>query len=123
MEIIILTTIICTLFVVFIFGPLLYAHNLRKPRTVSGDTKVNLIKLVNSLPSDKSVSRKNKKKMVKVIIRTMLDMESDGIYFPEEVKEELRRQRNEMCEYSGLPSVKSYELTNNLTQNKINEKF
>jgi hypothetical protein len=50
-------------------------------------------------------------------------MESDGIYFPEEVKEELRRQRNEMCEYSGLPSVKSYQLTNNLTQNKINEKF
>jgi hypothetical protein len=92
-------------------------------RSVSGDTKSNLIKLINSLPADKSVSRKNKKKMVKVISRTMSDMESDGIYFPEEVKEELRRQRNEMCEYSGLPSVKSYELTNNLTQNKINEKF
>jgi hypothetical protein len=94
-----------------------------KSRSVSGDTKSNLIKLINSLPADKSVSRKNKKKMVKVISRTMSDMESDGIYFPEEVKEELRRQRNEMCEYSGLPSVKSYELTNNLTQNKINEKF
>jgi hypothetical protein len=123
MEIIILTTIICTLFAVFIFGPLFYAHHVNKSRSVSGDTKSNLIKLINSLPADKSVSRKNKKKMVKVISRTMSDMESDGIYFPEEVKEELRRQRNEMCEYSGLPSVKSYELTNNLTQNKINEKF
>lgn len=123
MEIIILTAIICTLFAVFIFGPLLYAHNMRKSRTDSGDTKSNLIKLVNSLPTNKSVSKKNRKKMVKVISRTMADMESDGIYFPEEVKEELRKQRNERCEYSGLPSVKSYELRNNLTQNKINEKF
>ena len=123
MEIIILTAIICTLFAVFIFGPLLYAHSVGKPRTDSEDTRANLIKLVNSLMADKSVSRENKKKMAKVISRTMADMESDGIYFPVEVKEELRRQRNEMCEYSGLPSVKSYELRNNLTQNKINEKF
>lgn len=123
MEIIILTTIICTLFATFIFGPLFYAHRLGKSRTDSGDTKVNLIKLVNSLSKNKSVSKENKKKMVKVISRTIADMESDGIYFPAEVKEELRKQRNEICEYSGLPSVKSYELRNNLTQNKINEKF
>lgn len=123
MEIIILTAIICTLFVVFIFGPLLYAHSVSKPRTDSEGTRVNLIKLASSLLADKSVSKKNKKKMAKSISRTMSDMESDGIYFPAEVKEELRRQRNEVCEYSGLPSVKSYELRNNLTQNKINEKF
>ncbi len=37
-------------------------------------------------------------------------MESDGIYFPEEVKEELRKHREELhCEYSGLPSVKAYQ--------------
>jgi hypothetical protein len=41
--------------------------------------------------------------------RTMADMESDGIYFPEEVKEEMKRQREELyCEYSGLPSVLAY---------------
>ena len=38
-------------------------------------------------------------------------MESDGIYFSEEAKEELRKQREESyCEYSGLPSPKSYEV-------------
>lgn len=123
MEIIILTTIICTLFALFIFGPLFYAHSLGNSKSNTEAAKMNLIKMVNSLPENKSVSRKNRKKMIKVIGQTMADMESDGIYFPEEVKKELIKQRNEMCEYSGLPSVKSYELKNNLTLNKTNEKF
>ncbi len=38
-------------------------------------------------------------------------MESDGVYFSEDVKQELEKKREEMmCEYSGLPSVKSYEV-------------
>jgi hypothetical protein len=38
------------------------------------------------------------------------DMESDGVYFPEEIKIKLREIREELnCEYSGLPSVKFYE--------------
>jgi hypothetical protein len=38
------------------------------------------------------------------------DMESDGVYFPEEVKIKLKEHREEsICEYSGLPSVKFYE--------------
>jgi hypothetical protein len=42
--------------------------------------------------------------------RTISDMESDGVYFPENIKEELKKQREELlCEYSGLPSVKAYE--------------
>jgi len=37
-------------------------------------------------------------------------MESDGIYFPEKVKDDLQKKREELyCEYSGLPSPKSYE--------------
>jgi hypothetical protein len=40
----------------------------------------------------------------------LADMESDGMYFPEYVKEELNKIREEMyCEYSGLPSPKAYE--------------
>lgn len=47
--------------------------------------------------------------MEKVILA---DMESNGIYFSEEIKEELKKQREELlCEYSGLPSVKSYEIS------------
>ncbi len=71
MEIIILTSIICTLFITFIFGPLLYAH--------------------------KQVEKKSKKtitnvKKIKKIVRTISDMESDGIYFSQEVKDELREK-------------------------------
>ena len=85
MEIIILTSIICTLFIVFIFGPLFFAHKLDKKRS-------------------------SKKKMMKKITRTIADMESEGIYFSEEVKDELRKKREELlCQYSGLPSVRSYE--------------
>jgi len=38
------------------------------------------------------------------------DMESDGVYFPEEIKIKLKELKEELtCEYSGLPSVKFYE--------------
>jgi hypothetical protein len=92
MEMIILTSIICTLFITFIFGPLLYAH--------------------------KQVKKKSKKivtnvKKIKKIVRTISDMESDGIYFSQEVKDELKKQREELlCHYSGLPSLKSYQKNN-----------
>ena len=40
----------------------------------------------------------------------LADMESNGVYFSEDIKEELEKQREELlCEYSGLPSVKAYQ--------------
>ena len=40
----------------------------------------------------------------------LTDMESNGMYFSEDVKAELEKQREELyCEYSGLLSVKAYE--------------
>ena len=40
----------------------------------------------------------------------LADMESNGMYFSEDVKDELEKQREEFyCEYSGLLSVKAYE--------------
>lgn len=122
LEIIILTSIICTLFIVFIVGPLFYAHSLtgnqidpykkqktNRPQAEVGSFGFGFLKISRSLLEDRSISRKNKKNMIRVIQRTISDMESDGMYFPEEVKEELKKQREEICEYSGLPSVKSYE--------------
>ena len=88
MEIIILTTTIYVLFSLFIFGPMFYAHKQVKKK---------------GLPM-------TKKKVLKRINRTISDMESDGMYFSPFVKEELKKQREELyCNYSDLPSVKSYE--------------
>jgi hypothetical protein len=48
--------------------------------------------------------------MYKAVQRTISDMESDGVYFTPEIKEELRKKREELtCEYSGLPSVEFYK--------------
>lgn len=42
--------------------------------------------------------------------RNIADMDSGGVYFDDNTKEELVKQREELhCEYSGLPSVKAYE--------------
>lgn len=89
MEIIILSAIITTLFVVFILGPLFYAHSITKDQIKS--------------------SAKSNSKMYKIIC----DMESDGVYFPDDVKEQLIQKSGEICNYSGLPSISSYDNKNN----------
>jgi len=58
----------------------------------------------------KKMTIKQKEVYYKSIKRTIADMESDGVYFPEEVKQKLKEKREELiCNYSNLPSVKSYE--------------
>ncbi len=53
----------------------------------------------------------NEKEIVyQIMNRTIADMESEGVYFSDTIREELKKQREElMCHYSGLPSVKSWE--------------
>ncbi len=47
--------------------------------------------------------------ITKITHRPLSDMESDGVYFPETVKEKIAEYREkELCHYSGLPSVWSY---------------
>lgn len=53
---------------------------------------------------------------------SLADMHTDGVYFDEEVKKEILKNReeekdrneNEICQYSGLPSVRAYEQIQNL---------
>jgi D-ribose pyranose/furanose isomerase RbsD len=59
---------------------------------------------------DTDVTIKEKKVIYSVVKRVISDMESDGVYFSEDIKEKLSEYRDELnCEYSGLPSVKSYD--------------
>jgi len=116
LDIIILSTIVSTLFVVF--GIVMYKE-LKNASDQSDDLydngpRANMIRFIGSMFDSESTSKMTKKEKVAVynaVKRTMADMESDGVYFPEDVKKELERKREEMmCEYSGLPSVKSYEV-------------
>ena len=112
LDIIILTSILSSLFVVF--GILMYKElasvdeNTYKTAK-EGGPRVYLMKMMARLFDDE-IPTNERKVIYKAVKRTMSDMESDGIYFTEEVRERLKQYREELnCEYSGLPSVKSYE--------------
>jgi hypothetical protein len=52
----------------------------------------------------------NKQENTKIMHRTISDMDSEGVYFTDEDLKRIQKEKEEMyCEYSGLPSVKSYE--------------
>jgi hypothetical protein len=116
MEIILLSSIVVTLFVVF--GIATYREfsvMSEKDYVFTKETggRASLVNFVGRLFDDDTASKKmtikQKELVYKAMHRTISDMESEGIYFPEDVKEELKRQRDELhCEYSGLPSVQSY---------------
>jgi hypothetical protein len=116
MDIIFLSTIVVTLFVVFgiatyrEFNTMSEKDYVYTKETGPRADLVNFMgRLFDNETSSKKMTFKQKDLVYKAMHRTIADMESEGIYFPDEVKEELKKQREELnCEYSGLPSVKSY---------------
>jgi hypothetical protein len=115
LEILILSAIVTVAFLVFIitsirefmrmeFNEYQYNPNEKK---YGRDALFNLLE---KLFEDETIGKDNKKEILGALKRTISDMESDGIYFSEDIKSELQKQRDELyCEYSGLPSPKSYE--------------
>jgi hypothetical protein len=116
LDIYILTSIVATLFIVF--GISMYREFSRMGKEGyqynPNEKKYGreaLFVLAAKLFEDEKVPKRDKEIIYKAVNRTIADMESDGIYFSEEAKDELRKQREEsFCEYSGLPSVKAYEV-------------
>ena len=123
LDIIILTSIVSTLFIVF--GILMYKEfsNMEKTgyqynpnskkygRDALFDMMARLFEDEHVTKARKKISKKEKEIVYKAVARTISDMESDGIYFPDEVKEKLKEYREETyCEYSGLPSPKAYQI-------------
>ena len=113
MEIILLTAIVVTLFVVFgiaVYREFKVMEETEYKYTKESGPRAGLVNFVGNLASNKSLSKKERKIVYKAMRRNIADMESDGVYFDEDIKEILRKQREELhCEYSGLPSVKAYE--------------
>jgi predicted RND superfamily exporter protein len=115
LDIIILTSFVVVAFLVFIIASVRefikmekeeYKYN-SKTKKYGRDAIYDLLE--NLFDSDTTI-KSEKIKLFKKIDRTISDMESDGMYFSEEVKEKLEKEREELfCEYSGLPSVKAYQ--------------
>ena len=117
LDIIILTSVVSTLFIVF--GILMYKEfsNMEKngykyDPNAKKYGRDALFDMMARLFEDEA-PKEEKKIIYKAVKRTISDMESDGIYFTEEIKDKLQEYREEMhCEYSGLPSPKSYDVNN-----------
>ena len=115
LDIIILSTILTTLFIVFIAftaKELVKAPKVLKASDESGP-RAEFIKFVGRLFDSPVLTKEESEKKINVyntVYKTISDMESDGVYFPDEVKKELLKKREELrCEYSNLPSVKAYD--------------
>jgi hypothetical protein len=114
LEIIILSTIVITLFIVFGFVTIKEFRNadLNTVPSEEGGPRANMIKFVGRLFDEDTNKKRNPRQQAMVysnVKRTLADMESDGVYFPEEVKDKLKKRREELiCNYSNLPSVMSY---------------
>lgn len=113
LDIYILTSVVAVLFIVFFVGIYRAVKDVDaetyKSTGKEGGPRAALFYLMAKLFEDETIPKKKKKTMYKVMIETIADMESDGVRFPDSVKEELTKQREEAtCEYSGLPSPKSY---------------
>jgi len=124
LEIIILSTVVVTLFATFIivtYKELAKAENNNQRPSEESGPRANMIKFVGRLfdeSATKKMTNKQKEVYYSSIKRTIADMESDGVYFPEEVKEKLRQKREELtCQYSNLPSVISYMDSSEKTTN------
>jgi hypothetical protein len=115
LEIIVLTTIVSTLFLVFFI--LMYKEFSKMEKeeytynpNVKRYGRDRVYDLLERLFDDDLTPKSQKVKLFKTIDRTIADMESDGMYFSEDIKEKLEKEREELfCEYSGLPSPKAYE--------------
>lgn len=116
LDIVILTSIVATLFIVFFIAIYREFSSMAKtPYKYEKESgpRADMVNFLGNLFDDSSTTKKEKKMIYKAMNRTIADMESDGIYFSEDVKDELKRQRDELnCEYSGLPSVKAYDINN-----------
>jgi hypothetical protein len=115
LDVILLSAFAAIGFIIFIVGCFREFQKMEKepyvPRPANSKVygRDALFVIVEKLLSDKDISVKEKKRIYKAMDRTISDMESDGVYFDENIKEELKKQSEEtFCEYSGLPSPKWY---------------
>jgi hypothetical protein len=102
MEIVILTSIVVTLFIVF--GITVYRELDKEytPPVKEMGPRANMVNFMGRLFDDKQTF-KEQETLLNAMTRTISDMEGDGVYFPDSIKDELEKKREELyCEYEIL---------------------
>ena len=115
LDVIILSAFVTIGFLIFIVGCFREFSKMEKEEYTYTSTRKKfgrdaVYDMMERLFDDTKQTKEDKVKLIKTLDRTIADMESDGMYFSDEVKEKLEKEREDLfCEYSGLPSVKSYD--------------
>lgn len=115
LDVIILSAFVTIGFLIFIVGCLREFSKMEKEEYTYTSTRKKfgrdaVYDMMERLFDDTKQTKEDKARLIKTLDRTIADMESDGMYFSDEVKEKLEKEREDLfCEYSGLPSVKSYD--------------
>jgi hypothetical protein len=96
LDIILLTVVVAVAFLVFIITSVKEFTKMETKTYTDLKSKPSygrdaLYDLLQKLFDDESIPKSDKKTVLKTIGRTMADMESDGLYFPEEIKEKLAK--------------------------------
>lgn len=107
LDVILLTVVVAGAFIAFIVTTLKEFSNMEKnPYTYDKDKttygREALFDVLQKLFEDNPTAQKEKNALLKTIDRTISDMETDGLYFSEEVKEKLKAKLAE--EIAQLPT-------------------
>lgn len=97
LDIILFTAVVMVAFLVFIVTTLKEFTKMETETYTDLKSKPSygrdaLYDLLQKLFDDESIPKTDKKTVLKTIERTMADMESDGLYFPEEIKQKLAKE-------------------------------
>lgn len=108
MDIILLTAVISTLFIVFIIAVYREFSVMENETYVSqkeSGPRAGLVNFVGNLASNKSLTTEEKKVIYKAMHRNIADMESDGVYFDNSLKEIVQDQIEDLGKVEQKPTV------------------
>lgn len=101
MDIILLTTVISTLFIVFIiavYREFSVMENETYTHQKESGPRAGLVNFVGNLAANKSLTVEEKKVIYQAMHRNIADMESDGVYFDNSLKEIVQDQISVLAE-------------------------
>ena len=101
MEFLILTSIVVILFIAFgiaVFKEFKVMDKTEYKYTKEVGPRAGLVNFIGDLVSNDDLSKKEKEVIFKVMNRNIADMESDGVYIDDNIKEVLMQQRQNLSD-------------------------
>jgi hypothetical protein len=114
MDIILLTAVISTLFIVFIiavYREFAVMENETYVFQKESGPRAGLVNFVGNLASNKTLTKEQKKVIYQAMHRNIADMESDGVYFDNSLKSIVQDQIEDLEKVEEKPLPKTKKIT------------